>query len=59
METPELSKSRLFQRAADIIKGDIEQIDVISIHPLNPDAVNLDKVKEFSPSSLITFLGCI
>ena len=59
METPELSNSRLFQRAAEIIKGDIEQIDGISIHPLNPDAVNFDKVKETVPSSLITLLDYI
>ena len=56
IENPDVNEEKILQRAAVILLNEINEVETISIHPLNPDDVSAEKVATVVPEKLKKFL---
>ena len=53
------SKKKILERAADILVAEIQKVEGISIHPLDPEDISNAVVSKLVPSPLKEFLRCL
>ena len=56
IDEPSDSKNKVLKRAANIIMSDIENVDIATVHPLDPRSISRVVISENVPSSLKHFL---
>ena len=59
IENPDINEEKILQRAAVILLNEINEVETIPIHPLNPDDVCAEKVATVVPQKLKTFLDLV